>query len=461
MEVAVIVLAAGKGKRMKSIIPKVVHPILGRPMISYVLDAVMKINPKKIALVVGHGAEKVKEAVADKQVEWVLQEEQLGTGHAASCARKALAGFKGNVLILNGDFPLITPKTLKNFITSHNKSRASVSILTAILDNTEGYGRVVRSQKGEVLRVVEEKDATPIEKKLKEINSGAYCVESPFLWRALERIGAGNKQGEYYLPDVVNIASSQGKKVKGFVVTDNRELLGVNTRAELAETEEILRRRINHSLMLSGVTMVCPESTYISPDVSIGTDTVIHPYTFIYGHTRIGKGCVIGPSVWIEDSKIGNEVTIKFSSYIADADIKDKVTIGPFAHLRPQTKILSGAKIGNFVEVKKSRIGLNSRVPHLSYIGDAIVGEGVNIGAGTITCNYDGFQKYETTIEDDVFIGSDTMLVAPLKIGRGATTGAGSTITKDVPAGALAIGRAKQVVIENWKRKPKEKKESE
>jgi len=461
MEVAVIVLAAGKGKRMKSIIPKVVHPILGRPMISYVLDAVMKINPKKIALVVGHGAEKVKEAVADKQVEWVLQEEQLGTGHAASCARKALAGFKGNVLILNGDFPLITPKTLKNFITSHNKSRASVSILTAILDNTEGYGRVVRSQKGEVLRVIEEKDATPIEKKLKEINSGAYCVESPFLWRALECIGAGNKQGEYYLPDVVNIASNQGKKVKGFVVTDNRELLGVNTRAELAETEEILRRRINHSLMLSGVTMVCPESTYISPDVSIGTDTVIHPYTFIYGHTRIGKGCVIGPSVWIEDSKIGNEVTIKFSSYIADADIKDKVTIGPFAHLRPQTKILSGAKIGNFVEVKKSRIGLNSRVPHLSYIGDAIVGEGVNIGAGTITCNYDGFQKYETTIEDDVFIGSDTMLVAPLKIGRGATTGAGSTITKDVPAGALAIGRAKQVVIENWKRKPKEKKESE
>ncbi len=461
MDVAVIVLAAGKGKRMKSTLPKVVHPILGRPMISYVLDAVVKINPKKIALVVGHGAEKVKEAVADKRVEWVLQEEQLGTGHAASCARKALAGFKGNVLILNGDFPLITPKTLKNFITGHNKSRASVSILTAILDNTEGYGRVVRSQKGEVLRVVEEKDATPIEKKLKEINSGAYCVESPFLWRALERIGAGNKQGEYYLPDVVNIASSQGKKVKGFVVADNRELLGVNTRAELAEAEEILRRRINHSLMLSGVTMVCPDSTYISPNVSIGTDTVIHPYTFIYGHTRIGKGCVVGPSVWIEDSKMGNEVIIKFSSYIAGADIEDKVTIGPFAHLRPQTKILSGAKIGNFVEVKKSRIGLNSKVPHLSYLGDATVGADVNIGAGTITCNYDGFQKHETLIEDEVFIGSDTMLVAPLRVGRGATTGAGSTITKDVPPGALAIGRARQVVIENWKRKPKDKKESE
>jgi bifunctional UDP-N-acetylglucosamine pyrophosphorylase/glucosamine-1-phosphate N-acetyltransferase len=461
MDVAVIVLAAGKGKRMKSILPKVIHPILGRPMISYVLDAVMKINPKKIALVVGHGAEKVKEAVADKHVEWVLQEEQLGTGHAASCARKVLAGFKGNVLILNGDFPLITPKTLKNFITSHNKSRASVSILTAILDNTEGYGRVVRSQKGEVLRVVEEKDATPSEKKLKEINSGAYCVESPFLWPALERIGAGNKQGEFYLPDVVNIASSQGKKVKGFVVADNRELLGVNTRADLAEAEEILRRRINHSLMLSGVTMVCPESTYISPNVSIGTDTVIRPYTFIYGHTRIGKGCVVGPSVWIEDSKMGNEVTIKFSSYIAGADIEDKATIGPFAHLRPQTKILSGAKIGNFVEVKKSRIGLNSKVPHLSYIGDATVGAGVNIGAGTITCNYDGFQKHETLIEDEVFIGSDTMLVAPLRVGRGATTGAGSTITKDVPPGALAIGRARQVVIENWKRKPKDKKERE
>ena len=450
MDVAVIVLAAGKGKRMKSILPKVVHPILGRPMISYVLDAVMKINPKKIALVVGHGAEKVKEAVADMHVECVLQNEQLGTGHAASCARKALAGFKGNVLILNGEFPLIAPKTLKDFVTSHGKSRATVSILTTMLDNPDGYGRVIRDQRGDVLRVVEEKDAAPIEKKLKEINSGAYCVESPFLWRALERIEAGNKQGEYYLPDVVNIASSRGKKVKGFVIADNRELLGVNTRSELAEAQEILKRKINHGLMLSGVTMVCPESTYISPNVSIGTDTVIHPYTFIYGNTKIGKGCVIGPSVWIEDSKIGNEVTIKFSSYIADADIEDKVTIGPFAHLRPQTKILSGAKIGNFVEVKKSRIGLNSKVPHLSYIGDATVGEGVNIGAGAITCNYDGVAKHQTTIGDRAFVGTNASLVAPLTIGEGAHIGAGSVVTKDVPPGALAVERAPQVVKEGW-----------
>jgi len=461
MDIAVIILAAGKGKRMKSELPKVLHPTLGCPMLSYVIDAVKGICPKRIVLVLGYGAEKVKETVHLDHIEYALQTEQLGTGHAVGCTRKALEDFKGSVVILNGDFPLIRPETLRDFVEAHRRSEAVVSVLTAIVDNPDGYGRVIRNAGGDVLRIVEEKDATPDEKSIKEINSGAYCVESGFLWGAIARIAPQNKQKEYYLPDIINIASGYGKKVNGFIVSDSEEVLGVNNRSELAHIERILRRRVNENLMLSGVTIVNPDVTYISPQVSIGADTIIYPNTFIYGDTKIGKGCALGPSVWIENSRIGDEVIIKFSSYITEALIEDGVTIGPFAHLRPQTQILEGAKIGNFVEVKKSKVGRGSKVPHLSYVGDATVGEGVNIGAGTITCNYDGFQKHETTIEDGVFIGSDTMLVAPIKIGKGATTGAGSTITKDVPPGALAIGRARQVTIEGWKRKLKGKKENE
>jgi bifunctional UDP-N-acetylglucosamine pyrophosphorylase/glucosamine-1-phosphate N-acetyltransferase len=458
MDFSIIVLAAGKGKRMKSQLPKVLHPILGRPMLSYVLDAVFEISPKRIVVVVGYGAEKIKNTLSSIEVEFALQSKQLGTGHAVRCAKEYIQDYNGSIVIINGDFPLIRSETLKNFIESHKKSNAKISLLTAFLESPEGYGRVVRNGNGDVLRIVEEKDATSKEKRIREINSGAYCVESNFLWEAIRKIDIKNKQGEYYLPDIVKVATKSGNRVGVFIAPDSEEVLGVNNREELATVEERLRKRTNEKLMLSGVTILNPDVTYISPSVSIGADTIIYPNTFIYGATRVGRGCKIGPSVWIEDSEIGDGVAIAFSSYITGALIEDKATIGPFAHLRPESQILSRVKVGNFVEIKKSKVGRGSKVPHLSYVGDAIIGEGVNIGAGTITCNYDGFDKHQTIIEDDVFIGSDTMLVAPIKVGKGATTGAGSTITKDVPPGALAIERAKQSVITEWKRKPKEKK---
>ncbi len=458
MSYSFVVLAAGKGKRMKSEHPKVLHPILGRPMLSFVLDAVEKTSPVRIVVVVGFGKEEIKEKIQSDHIQYVLQSEQLGTGHAVMCAEEALRDFRGTVVIVNGDFPLIRPETLNSFIEDHSKKAATLTLSTTTLDNPQGYGRIVRDKRGNILKVVEEKDTSPEEKGIKEINAGLYCVESDFLWRALEHINRDNEQQEYYLPDIVNIAFQNREVVNGFTVSDSDEVLGVNNRAELAKVERIIKNRKNEDLMLSGVTIIDPEVTYISPQVSIGVDTVIYPNTFIYGNTMIGNKCAIGPSVWIQDSTIGGEVIIKFSSYITESEIGNKVTVGPFAHLRPQVKVSSEAKIGNFVEIKKSNIGRGSKVPHLSYVGDAEVGEKVNIGAGTITCNYDGFEKHKTVIEDGVFIGSDTMLVAPVKIGSGATTGAGSTITKDVPEGALAIGRAKQVVINEWKRKPREKK---
>ncbi|MGH7892693.1 MAG: bifunctional UDP-N-acetylglucosamine diphosphorylase/glucosamine-1-phosphate N-acetyltransferase GlmU, partial [Thermodesulfobacteriota bacterium] len=312
--------------------------------------------------------------------------------------------------------------------------------------------------KGEVERIVEDKDASPVEKKITEINSGTYCVKSDFLWEALKCVGSGNRQKEYYLTDIIGIARKNSRKVLGVLSRNGSEALGVNDRVQLSEVEALLKKRINDSLMRAGVSMVDPGTTFVSPDARIGADTLIYPNTYIYGNTVIGRGSELGPGVWIEDSLLGKGVTVRLSSYISNSIIGDNVTVGPFAQIRPGAEIMDGAKIGNFVEIKKSRIGSGSKVPHLSYIGDAVIGKDVNIGAGTITCNYDGFRKHETFIGDDVFIGSDTMLVAPLKVGRGATTGAGSTITKDVPEGALAIGRARQTVIENWSRKPREGK---
>ena len=457
MSLAVVVLAAGLGKRMRSDIPKVLHPVLGRPMLSYVLSEVETLTPKKTVVVVGHGAEEVKKVSTSKKISYATQSKQLGTGHAANCASASLKNFKGDVLILNGDYPLITSGTLKKFVKNHQKNKSDLSILTAIVDESGGYGRIKRDKTGKVVAIVEEKNASREEKFIDEINSGTYCVKSSFLWSALNKINTKNKQKEYYITDIVELASKQKLVVNGVLASNSEEVLGINDRTDLAFVESIMKWRTNNKLMVSGVTLIDPETTYISPSANIGRDTTIYPNTHIYGDTQIGKNCVIGPSTWIENSKLGNGISIKSSCYITDVIIKNNVTVGPFAHIRPETEIMDGAKIGNFVEIKKSKIGKGSKVPHLSYVGDATLGRNVNIGAGTITCNYDGFEKHRTVIEDNVFIGSDTMLVAPIKVGKGSTTGAGSAITDDVPPDSLALGRARQTVIEGWKRKPKSK----
>ncbi len=454
---AVVILAAGYGKRMKSTTPKVLHTVLGRPMLSYVYDTVFSLSPRRIVVIVGHGADEVKDVSSSKKLTYVTQTKQMGTGHAAKCAESALKNFKGNVLIINGDFPLITSFTLKKFVNQHEKNGADLSVLTALLDDPTGYGRIMRGDAGDPVGIIEEKDASREERFIDEINSGTYCVKSSFLWGALKKVNRKNKQGEYYLTDIVALAHKQGLKINGTIVSDSDEVMGVNDRAELSYVESSLKWRTNEALMRSGVTLIDPETTYISPQVKVGRDTTIYPNTHIYGDTQIGRDCVVGPTNWIQDTKIGSGVTVRSSCYITDASIKNNVTVGPFAHIRPEAEIMDGAKIGNFVEIKKSKIGRGSKVPHLSYVGDANLGKDVNIGAGTITCNYDGFDKYKTVVEDDVFIGSDTMLVAPIKVGKGATTGAGSTISKDVPEGSLAIGRARQTVIKDWKRKPREK----
>lgn len=456
MNIAAIILAAGKGKRMNSQIPKVLHMILGVPMLDYVVQEVRELSPEKLVLVLGHGSENIKETTYKNDISIVIQSGQLGTAHAVGSAKEALRDFNGDILILNGDTPLITSNTLSKLIVFHRDKNADISVLTTHLDNPDGYGRIIRKENGYIVRIVEDADANSDEISVSEINSGAYCVHSKFLWYAIDQIVPENKQKEYYLTDIVDVAIRTKKNVRGLSVSNSDEVLGVNNRIELNRVEGVLRNKINNSLMLSGVTIIDPANTYVSPKVSIGIDTTIFPNTYIFGNTKIGDRCRIGPSVWIEESQIGDEATLNFSSFLSNTIVGDNVTIGPFAHLRPDTVIKEGVKIGNFVEIKKSDIGSGSKVPHLSYVGDATIGEGVNIGAGTITCNYDGFNKNETIIEDNAFIGSDTMLVAPVKVGKGATTGAGSTITKDVPPHSLAISRSKQTVKKNWRRKPRE-----
>jgi bifunctional UDP-N-acetylglucosamine pyrophosphorylase/glucosamine-1-phosphate N-acetyltransferase len=462
---AVIILAAGKGKRMRSGLVKVLHPLLGRQMLAFPLECCLNgLHPAKTVVVIGHQAEQVRTAFPDPRITFVEQKEQLGTGHAIAMTESMLKDFPGTVVILSADTPLITTQTLGEMVKHHRGQKAALTMLTVYRADPTGYGRVLRGTGagGKVQRVVEEKDATPRQRGIKEVNTGIYCAEAPFLFEALAALRADNAQKEYYLPDIIESALSKKKKVATFIAPDAVEVMGINTRAELAQAEDIVADRVRRHWMAEGVTIHDPGSVYIEPTVRIGRDTVIFPNSYLRGETVIGEGCTIGPQVEIVDSQLGNRVEIRFCTMITASRIADEAIVGPFSHLRPNCQLEKGAKIGNFVEVKKSRIGRGTKANHLSYIGDSEVGTGVNIGAGTITCNYDGYQKHRTIIEDGVFVGSNTALVAPVTIGKGASIGAGTTVTKDVPPHALAISRTRQKSIKNWvikKEKNKERQE--
>jgi len=461
-DLAVIILAAGEGKRMKSQMVKVLHPLAGKPLLFYPINTVKNLKPEKIIVVVGHQADRVKERFLDNELIFVTQSPQLGTGHAVACAGEVLAGFKGDVLVVCGDIPLITEATLRKLTTIHQREKNLITVLTTQKNDPAGYGRVVRNSQGLVERIIEDNDASSSEKEIKEVNSGIYCFAAQFLFPALQLLSRKNAQNEYYLTDTIAIAQSQKGTVGALNIIDETEVMGVNNRIDLAQAEEIMRMRILRQLMLEGVSVISPRNTYIDFGVKVGKDTVISPNTFIMGETEIGENCLIEPGCQIKDSNIGSQVIIRLSSVVHESVIRDRAIVGPFAHIRPGSEVGEEVRVGNFVEVKKSTIGKGSKAAHLTYLGDATIGKEVNIGAGTITCNYDGITKHPTIIEDGVFVGSNTELVAPVKIGHGAIIGAGSTITKDVPPETLALSRVKQV---NLPKKPfgskKGKKEEE
>ncbi len=452
-----IVLAAGEGTRMKSRLPKVLHRVCGRPMIEYAIDRLEELGIDKKMVIIGYKGSLVKE-VLGKRVDYIWQRKQLGTGHALAQCRKALDRFRGDLLVLSGDTPLLTTQTLKKMIETHREKDALATILTAILKPPTGYGRVIRHGDETIRKIVEEEDATIIELANEEVNAGTYCFKKEAVFPALGKIKPENVQEEYYLTDAIEVLTKKGHKVSAYTTEESKEIIGINSRKDLALATKIMRECILSKLMLSGVTIVDPLTTTIDQEVEVGRDTIIYPFTIIEGKTRIGRDCIIGPGVQILDSRIAHKVEIKNSS-IQNSIIESEARIGPYAHLRPKSRIGKKAKIGNFVEIKKSSIGKESKVSHMSYIGDATLGEDINIGAGTITCNYDGFKKYATFIEDQAFVGSNTNFVAPVRIGRGAVIGAGSTITEDVPPHALAIARGRQKNIKGWaKKKRKQRK---
>jgi bifunctional UDP-N-acetylglucosamine pyrophosphorylase/glucosamine-1-phosphate N-acetyltransferase len=457
-----IILAAGHGKRMRSKQPKVLHPVAGRPMIQYVLNLVKALEANRVLVVVGHHKEQVRKLlegeIQNRQIEVVVQDSLSGTGHAVMMTRPFLADYEGTVMILNGDHPLLRVETASALLKTHWENEAAITILTAHLENPEGYGRILRGSEGQVTGIVEERDATAQQRWMTEINTGVYVAQADSLFRLLEEIKPDNAQGEYYLTDTVRIAVQKKLRLLAITAADSSEALGINNRVDLARAEKIMRKRTANRLMAEGVTLLDPETTCIDDTVVIGRDTMVYPWTFIEGDSRIGEDCVIFSHVRISNSHLGQGVVVKDHSVITESVLEDHVSIGPFAHLRPGNVVRQGAKIGNFVEVKKSEIGEGSKANHLTYLGDAIIGKDVNIGAGTITCNYDGTQKFQTIIGDHVFVGSDTQFIAPVKVGPGSTIAAGSTITKDVPPGSLAIGRARQVNKKGWAKKKKKKK---
>jgi bifunctional UDP-N-acetylglucosamine pyrophosphorylase/glucosamine-1-phosphate N-acetyltransferase len=481
-----IVMAAGLGKRMKSKLAKILHPVAGRPMVLYAVELADRLAGAGVAVVVGYQGAQVKtviekhwarasglggvrgtaqrergmtahvtsRALQPPPILIAEQKEQLGTGHAVMHARTAFARARGGpastYVILNADTPLLTEATVRDLLELHEAERAAVTLLTAVLDDPSGYGRVVRDDERRVLRIVEDRDATRAEARLNEINVGTYVVDGSFLFEALDKLEPRNEQKEYYLTDIIGLAVERGLKVSAVVARDADECLGINTRRQLAAAENVVRRQLCNRWMEAGVTLRDPATTYLDADVEIGRDTVLYPHVTLEGKTRVGEDCVIRSHSRITDSLLGHRVVVQDSCVIREARLDDDSTVGPFAHLRPGTVLRRTAKVGNFVEMKKAELGEGSKANHLSYLGDAKIGRGVNIGAGTITCNYDGVRKHETVIEDEVFVGSDSQLIAPVTVGRGAVVAAGSTITNDVPADALAVARSRQVNRPGW-----------
>jgi len=449
--IAALILAAGKGTRMKSDRIKVLHEVAGKPMVGWALAAAREAGADELVVVVGHQADLVRERLrGEGSLRIALQEEQLGTGHAVACALPELSGGSKMVLILCGDTPLLTGATLQRLAAAHRASRAAVTVLTATLKNPFGYGRIVRDAEGRVRRIVEQKDATAEEAAITEVNSGIYCMDLDFLRAHIGSLGSDNAQNEYYLTDLVAIAVAEHQRCVAVEAADAREIMGVNDRLQLAYAAQLLRRRINNRLMQDGVTLIDPEHTYIDAGVVIGHDTEIWPGCVLRGTTVIGQGCVLESNVQISDSTIGDQVHLKSGSVLGEAVLHCAVSVGPMAHLRPGTVLHDQVKIGNFVETKKAVLGEGSKASHLTYLGDAEIGRDVNVGCGTITCNYDGVNKHKTVIGDNVFVGSDVQLVAPVTVGRGALIAAGTTVTQDVPADSLAISRTPQVNKEGW-----------
>ena len=453
MKFSAVILAAGKGVRMVSALPKILHPAAGKPMIAHIIDQVKAAGINDIVLVIGFGREQVEETLSGEQVRFAVQEQQLGTGHALMQAVSAV-DHDGQILVLGGDTPLLTAELLQELMDHHVRQGAAATVLTCSIEDPHGYGRIIRDDADYLDRIVEEKDADAAQKTIQEINSGIYCFDAGLVFSCLSGLSNDNAQQEYYLTEVLEILKRENKPVSIYMSSDSELISGINDREQLAFAEAVLRQRKNLQLMKEGVTIRDPASTFIDMDVEIGQDTVILPFTMIEGRTVIGKDCAIGPGTRINSSSIGNGVHIE-NSRISEAEIGDECNIGPFAYLRPGSVLHKGVKVGDFVEIKKSVIGEHSKIPHLSYVGDAQIGKAVNIGAGTITCNYDGKNKYLTVLEDGVFIGSNTNLVAPITIGKNSTTGAGSTITEDVGENSLAIERAPQKNIDNWSKHSK------
>ena len=457
--IAIAIMAAGKGTRLKSKHPKVLHEIGGKPILAHVIETAQKVVPAQdIFVIIGHEADRVREAVAGTGVKFVLQAAQRGTGHALMVAREALFG-SGNsnkydqVIVLSGDAPLITAETIGKLSAFHTAQKATMTLLSADLDDPYGYGRVLRKGgRVEVQAIVEEKAATPQQKKIREINSGFYAFDARALYEHIDRLSTENAHGEYYLTDMAGLFHRARKKVVAIKTPDASEVLGSNTRTEMMALDARLRLAKCRELLENGVTIFYPHTCVIDSDVEVGADTVIEPFVQLLGSTKIGADCRIRSYSVIGNSVIGDGVTVKPGTIMEDSRIGAGAVVGPYSHLRPGSDVGEGAHVGNFVETKKIKLGKGSKANHLSYLGDAEIGEGVNIGAGTITCNYDGVNKHKTVIEDGVFIGSDSTLVAPIKIGRGAYVAAASCITEDVPADALALGRARQSVKEGWAR---------